>query len=146
MESADSRNAGPHKVTRVCLTTMSDYLDVPLEIVARVRAACAHLPEAYEEPAFAGVRWRIRGNTLAHLVTRQRPEGPVTYVTFHAAGEELEALPATGDPFYPGWGAGLVSMVLRDDGTTDWTELKELLTESYRLLAPKKLIARLDDA
>ena len=124
---------------------MTDYLDVSLEIVQRVRAACAHLPEAHEEQAFAGVRWRIRGNTLAHLVTRERPEGPVTYVTFHAAGEELEALPATGDPFYVGWGEGLVAMVLRDDGTTDWKELKELLTESYRLLAPKKLIARLRD-
>lgn len=66
-------------------------------------------------------------------------------MTFHAAGEELEALPATGDPFYPGWGPGLVAMVLRDDGTTDWTEVRELLTDSYRLLAPKKLIARLPD-
>ena len=124
---------------------MSDYLDVPVGIVQRVRAACAHLPEAYEEQAFAGVRWRIRGNTLAHLVTRERPEGPVTYVTFHAAGEELEALPAMGDPFYPGWGEGLVAMVLRDDGTTDWAEVKEVLTDSYRLLAPKKLVAHLRD-
>ena len=124
---------------------MTDYLDVPSEIVRRVRAACAHLPEAYEERAFAGFRWRIRGNTLAHVVTRQRPEGPVTYVTFHAAGEELEALPAMGDPYFPGWGPGLLALVLRDDGTTDWTEVKELLTDSYRLLAPKKLIARLDN-
>ena len=124
---------------------MTEYLDVPVEIVQRFRAACAHLPEAYEEQAFAGVRWRIRGSTLAHLVTRQYPQGPVTYVTFHAAGEEVEALPAMGDPFYPGWGAGLIAVVLRDDGTTDWTEVKELLTDSYRLLAPKKLIARLRD-
>jgi hypothetical protein len=33
------------------------------------RAACAHTPEAYEEQAFAGVCWRIRGRTLAHVVT-----------------------------------------------------------------------------
>ena len=124
---------------------MTEYLDVPLQIVQRVRAACAHLPEAYEEQAFAGVRWRIRGSTLAHLVTKQSSQGPLTYVTFHAAGEDLEALPAMGDPFYPGWGAGLIAMVLRDDGTTDWAEVEELLTDSYRLLAPKKLIARLGD-
>lgn len=121
----------------------NDYLDVPSQILQRVREACAHLPEVTEEQAFAGVRWRVRGSTLAHLVTRQRPEGPVTYVTFHARGEELDALPAMGDPFYPGWGDGLLAMVLRDDGTTDWTEVKEVLTDSYRLLAPKKLIARL---
>jgi hypothetical protein len=122
---------------------MSEYLDVPVAIVRRLRAACAHLPEAYEERAFAGVRWRIRGSTLAHVVTKDHEGGPVTYVTFHAAGEELEALPAMGHPFYPGWGAGLVAMVLRDDGTTDWDEVRELVTDSYCLLAPKKLIARL---
>jgi hypothetical protein len=123
---------------------VTDHLDVPEAIVANVRRACAHLPEAYEERAFAGVRWRIRGRTLAHVVTVDREVGPVTHVTFHAAGEELDALPAMGHPFYAGWGPGLVAMVLRDDGSTDWGEVRELLTDSYRLLAPKKLIARLD--
>jgi hypothetical protein len=124
---------------------VTEYLDVPAEIVQRVRVACAHLPEAYEEQAFTGVRWKVRDSTLAHVVSRQSPQGPVTYVTLHAAGEELEALPAMGHPFYAGWGAGLVALVLHGDSTTDWTEVKELLTESYRLVAPKKLTARLRD-
>ena len=100
------------------------------------------MPEAYEEQAFRGVRWRIRGATLAALNAREDDDGTVTYVTFHAR-DELEALVATGHPFYPGWGAGLVAMVLTDDASTDWEDLRELLTESYCLLAPKKLIARL---
>ncbi|HUS61732.1 MAG TPA: MmcQ/YjbR family DNA-binding protein, partial [Acidimicrobiales bacterium] len=112
-------------------------------IVRRLRVACAHLPEAYEEQAFAGVRWRIRGHTLVHVVTRDGANGAVTSMTFHAADEDLGVLVAMGDPFFPGWGAGLVAMVLRDDGTTDWDEVKELVTESYCRLAPKKLIARL---
>ena len=124
---------------------MTDYIDVPAEIVRRVRIACAHLPDAYEEPAFAGVRWRIRGRTLVHVVTVDREPRPVTSMTFFAAGEERDVLLAVGDPFFPGWGDGLVAMVLREDGTTDWGEVKELLTESYCLLAPKKLIARLGD-
>jgi hypothetical protein len=124
---------------------MPDYVDVPTAIVRRLRLACAHLPEAYEERAFTGVRWRIRGSTLVHVVTTDRAEGPMTHMTFHAAGEELDALVAIADPFFPGWGPGLVAMVLREDGTTDWDEVKELVTESYRLLAPKKLIARLDE-
>ena len=45
------------------------YTEVPATIVQHVRAACAHLPEAYEEQAFAGVRWRIRTRTLVHVVT-----------------------------------------------------------------------------
>lgn len=123
---------------------MNDYIDVPEGIVRRVRAACAHLPEAYEQQAFAGVRWRIRGSTLVHVVRRELDIGPVTYMTFHSRGIELDALVASGDPFFPGWGAGLVSMVLHDDDRTDWDEVKELLTDSYCLLAPKKLIARLE--
>jgi len=122
---------------------VTDYLDVPDGIVRRVRAACAHLPEAYEEQPFLRVRWRIRGRTLADVVTVDRAEGPITCMYVHSAEPELSALVASGDPFYPGWGGGLVAMVLREDGTTDWDEVKELVTDSYCLLAPKKLIALL---
>jgi hypothetical protein len=48
-------------------------------------------------------------------------------------------------PFAPGWGPGLVETVLRDDGTTDWDAVTELLIESYCLLAPKRLAALLED-
>jgi len=121
---------------------MSHPVDVPHAIVRRVRAACAHLPEAYEEQAYEGVHWRIRGRTLAHLGAHGDDNEHLTIVTFHA-GEEHDLLIAVGHPFYPGWGPGLVAMVLTDDATTDWEEVRELLTESYCLLAPKKLIARL---
>jgi hypothetical protein len=67
-------------------------------------------------------------------------------VTVHAVREEIEALVAMGDPFFPGWGPGLLAIVLRDDGTTDWEEVKELITENYCLLAPKKLVALLGSA
>src|SRR4051812_26461874 len=66
-----------------------------------------------------------------------------TVVVFHATPGEIDALVGSGYPFFPGWGGGLVTMALRDDGTTDWEEVRELLTESYCILAPKKLVARL---
>ena len=120
---------------------MNDYLDVPDEILRRMRAACAHLPEAYEERAHAGVRWRIRDAMVVHVVTRDREPAPITYMTLHAAAEELDALVAIGDPYFAGWGAGLLAVVLRHDGTTDWDEVRELVTESYCIAAPKKLRA-----
>ena len=40
------------------------------------------------------------------------------------------------------WPPDMVGMVL-DDGV-DWDEVAELLTESYCVLAPKKLVARVD--
>jgi hypothetical protein len=35
--------------------------------------------------------------------------------------------------------------VVRLTDDTDWVEIRELLTESYRRLAPKKLVLLLDD-
>ncbi|MFN7149893.1 MAG: hypothetical protein ACK4V6_10480, partial [Microthrixaceae bacterium] len=48
-----------------------------------------------------------------------------------------------GPPFLVlGWGRDALGMVL-DDGT-DWDEVREVITESYCALAPKKLVARID--
>ena len=125
---------------------MTLYTEVPPSIVRRVRVACAHLPEAYEERAFpSGVRWRVRTRTVVHVVTIDEEPAPVTVMWFHASPEEIDVLLAVGDPFSPGWDHGLVTMALREDGTTDWSEVKELITESYCLLAPKKLIACLGE-
>ena len=50
---------------------------------------------------------------------------------------------AAGHPFfYAGWGRDVIGMVL--DAATDWAEVDELLTESYCVLAPKKLVALVD--
>jgi hypothetical protein len=50
-------------------------------------------------------------------------------------------LRGAGHPFfYAGWGRDVVGMVL--ERSTDWTEVAELLTESYCVLAPRKLVAQ----
>ncbi len=54
--------------------------------------------------------------------------------------DERDALVATGHPFFLlGWGRNAVGMVLDDD--TDWDEVTEIVTESYCVLAPMKLVA-----
>lgn len=54
--------------------------------------------------------------------------------------DERDALVATGHPFFVlGWGRNAVGMVLDDD--TDWDEVTEIVTESYCVLAPMKLVA-----
>lgn len=119
---------------------MTEYADVPIEALTELRSACAALPESYEEQAWAGTRWRIRKRTFAHVLTIDAPNGAVTALTFRSSGPELEALRATGHPFFsPGWGTNVIAMVL-DDGV-DWTEVAELVAESYCIMAPKKLAA-----
>ena len=45
------------------------YVDaVPEEAEARLREICGALPDAREEKAWAGVRWRVRNKTFAHVL------------------------------------------------------------------------------
>ena len=125
------------------------------DVVARLAATAFALPEAYEEDAWTGVRWRIRAKTFAHVLVAQ--EGytsayrdvtgstePTTVLTFRSSGDELLALVHTGPPFYrPPWSPTVVGMVL--DDVTDWAEVAELVTESYRFCAPQRLVRLLDE-
>ena len=122
---------------------MPDYVDVPPDVLAAIAAVCARLPEAYDEPAWTGTRWRIRKRTFAHVLTIDQPSGPATVMTFRSSGDELEVLRRSGHPFFrPGWGTNVVGMVI--DAVTDWDEVRELLTESYCIQAPKKLSTMVD--
>src|SRR3954464_5499460 len=124
------------------------------EVVARVASTALSLPEAYEEDAWTGGGWGVRAKTFPHaLVARGGyPWGyraltgvtePTTVLTFRSSGNELLALTHAGPPFFqPPWSPTVVGVVLDDD--TDWDEVAELVTESYRFCAPQKLSHRLD--
>jgi hypothetical protein len=128
---------------------MTHHPDVAPEIVAKLRAVCMGLPEAYEESAWVGTRWRIRKKTFAHVLMvdvgwppayaeAAKSNGPITVLTFRSSGRKLEAPKFTRDPFFrPVWFADIVGMTV--DAHVDWDEVEVLLTESYRILAPKKL-------
>jgi hypothetical protein len=130
---------------------MAPSADIPDEILDRLRALCAALPEAHEELAWVGVRWRIRGRTFAHVLVVDHgwpaayaraaaTDGPVTLLTFRSAGDELDLLRGTGHPFFaPVWRDDEVGMQI--GGDVDWEEVAELITESYCLQAPKRLSA-----
>lgn len=133
---------------------MAPHADVPLETLTRLRAVCLGLPEAYEEPAWVGTRWRIRERTFAHALTVDAGwppayaravgvDGPVTVVMFRSSGPELDALRNAGPPFFgPPWRADEVGLVL--DRDVQWNEVAELLTESYCALAPRRLAQAVD--
>jgi hypothetical protein len=57
-----------------------------------------------------------------------------------AGPDEREALLSIGYPFFASR-AGRNRIVVVLTGDTDWEEIRELVTESYRILAPKKLTA-----
>jgi hypothetical protein len=123
---------------------------VPTDTLEQLRSVCLALPETREEQAWVGVRWRVRTRTFAHvlMITDGHPpayakaagtDGPVTVVTFRSPQPELDALTNAGHPFFrPVWAPDVVGMIIEDDA--DWDEIGELLTESFCLLAPGKLV------
>jgi hypothetical protein len=130
--------------------------DVPPDLLEALRLRCLALPEAYEEAAWTGTRWCVRGKNFAHAVMiddgwppayvrAAATDGPACVLTFRAAEPELDALAHAGPPFFkPVWFPDIVG--LRLDGAVDWDEVTELVTESYRVLAPRSLVVRLDRA
>jgi hypothetical protein len=121
----------------------AEYAEVVPAVVERLRALCLGLPEATENPAWTGVQWRIRKRTFAHVLAVDFADGPVTALTFRSSGMELTALRGAGMPFFPtAWGTDQVGLVL--DDRSDWDDVAELVTESYCVVAPRKLVRLLD--
>ncbi|MEP9381634.1 MmcQ/YjbR family DNA-binding protein [Nocardioides sp. KR10-350] len=117
---------------------MPERPPVPPEMVRRIADLVAHLPDLLEEDAWVGVRWRVGPATVAHVFGG---EDQLFRITFRAEPDEVMAFEHLGAPYFrAGWGANVVGMLLDED--TDWEEVGELVTDSYCLQAPQKLVAR----
>lgn len=129
--------------------TMSSHPHVPAVILARLRPMCLELPEAREETAWVGVRWRIRKRTFAHVLMiaagwppayakAAGTDGPACVLTFRSSLPEVDDEAFRKPPFFkPVWWPDIAGMIL--GGRVDWSDVRALVADSYRLLAPTKL-------
>jgi hypothetical protein len=112
--------------------------NVPDAWVERLDSIMARFPETTREPAWVGMRWRVRQSTVAHLFGG---EDQLFRITFRADPAEVLAFEHLGLPYFKaGWGGNVVGLLL--DERTDWDELAELVTDSYCLQAPPRLAER----
>lgn len=133
---------------------MREHQNASDEILDRLRSCCLSLPETVEERAWVGTRWRIRTKTFAHVVPiddgwppayvrAAESTGPLTVLTFRADVAVHGALRGAGPPYVvPTWWPDIAGLVINE--ATDWDEVAELLTDSYTLLAPKRLVAKME--
>ena len=116
-------------------------------VLARVRENALSLPGAamkisHGRPAFYttkvfcyyGASVKVDGEWLQH---------PCALVVLAEPGEQ-EALRQDPRSFVPAYLGPYGWTGIDLDADTDWTEVVELLEESYRLTAPKRLVAQLD--
>jgi hypothetical protein len=117
---------------------MPDRPDVPPAWVRRLGDVLLAFPECVEQDAWTGVSWRVGQATVAHVFGG---EDQRFRVTFRAEPDEVMAFEHLGTPYFrASWGANVVGLLLDED--TDWTELGELLTDSYCLQAPQRLASQ----
>jgi hypothetical protein len=92
-------------------------------------------PGCVEDRAWVGVRWRVGQATIAHAFGG---EDGLFRITFRAEPDEVMAFQHLGRPYFKAsWGGNVAGIILDDD--TDWSELAELLTDSYCIQAPARL-------
>ena len=116
--------------------------------LTRLRRLCLALPEAHEVEAWGEPTFRVRNKLFAMYADAADHHGAGRFAVWCKAAPGNQALMVKAAPdrfFVPPYvgPSGWVGVYL--DAGTDWDELAGLLRDSWRLTAPKKLIAMLED-
>ena len=108
----------------------------------RLRQICLALPEATEKEAWGDPTWRVRDKIFA---MEKRGDGRIS-VWFKAPEGSQEVLVGSdGERFFVPPYVGHKGWVgMRLDRKPDWKEVELLIGRSYRMTAPKRLVASSD--
>jgi hypothetical protein len=108
---------------------------------ARLTRLCLALPEATATPHDQHVGFRVRGRIFAWYVEDEHGDGRVAVLCKAASGENAGLVAADPERFYlPAYTGRRGWVALRLDlGRVDWAEVGELVADSYRLVAPRRL-------
>lgn len=114
--------------------------------LARLRKLCLALPEAHEVEAWGEPTFRVRNKLFAMYASAGNHHGKGRPAVWCKAAPGNQALMIGAAPerfFAPPYvgPSGWIGVWL--DRRADWRELDELLRDSYRLIAPKRLVALL---
>ena len=118
-----------------------------VDLAEQVRRICLALPEVTERPSHSAPTWFVQdkkafvslwaqghhANQFPHLWCAAPPGGQAELI---AAG------PAKF--FRPPYVGGRGWIGVRLDQELDWTEIAELCQDAYRVIAPRRLAAQLD--
>lgn len=114
--------------------------------LARVRKVCAALPEVEERPSHGSPAWFVRGKkTLAMFVDDHHGDGILGIWCAAPPGVQEQMIDEDPAVFFRppyvghrGWVGVRLSRTVTD------AELRSILEDAFRVVAPKTLVARLD--
>ena len=110
----------------------------------RVRKLCLGLPEATEKEAWRRPTFRVRSKMFGMYMNNHHDDGRIALWCKAPPGGQAELVKADPERFFvppymgpSGW------IGVRLDRQVDWGIVQDLVEESYRLVAPKRLAALL---
>jgi predicted DNA-binding protein (MmcQ/YjbR family) len=111
----------------------------------RLTEICLALPDATHKVTGRHARFHVRGKTFSYFLDDHHGDAIVGVCAKVAAGKNRALIAADARRYYlPAYlgPKGWVGLRL-DVGPVDWDDVTELVSESYRLIAPKSLSARI---
>ncbi len=121
---------------------------MPPSPLTRLRKLCLALPEAHEVEAWGEPTFRVRNKLFAMYAAPNNHHGggrPAVWCKAAPGNQSLMVRASPGRFFVPPYvgPSGWVGVWL--DRDPDWAEVDDLMRDSYRLIAPKKLQVLLDE-
>lgn len=117
---------------------------IELHILDQLRDICLELPEAHQSEAFGAPTFQIGKKNFA-MMHRGRDDRASVWVKAVPGRQEV-LVGAFPDRYFrpPYMGHnGWIACWLDDTAMPDWDEIEELVTDSYRLIAPKRLVKQM---
>jgi predicted DNA-binding protein (MmcQ/YjbR family) len=127
------------------MNDLHPHVEIDDEIMAPLREICLDYPEAVEAEAFGSPTFQIRTKNFAMV---HKPDARVSVWCKAPPGVQEAYIASEPDRYYKppylgpkGWIAAWIS----PECDPDWAAIADMIDESYRLIAPKRLVAGLDD-
>src|SRR5215472_13592148 len=115
------------------------------DTLERLRQICLALPESTERLSHGEPTWFVRGKTTFVMYADHHHDDRLAFWCAAPSGAQPALVAAEPDRFFvpPYVGhRGWLGVWL--DVPVDWEEIAALVTDAYRAVAPKRLLAQLD--
>jgi len=116
--------------------------------IDRLRTVCLALPEAFEKVSHGEPTFWVHKRMFAMFADAGNHHGKGRHAVWCKATHTTQHMLVSQRPdryFVPPYAGTSGWFGIYLDEKPDWTEVAQRLEESYRLVAPKRLLAQMDD-
>jgi hypothetical protein len=114
--------------------------------LTKLRRLCLALPEATERDSHGEPTWFVGSRKTFVCYADRHHDDRLGFWCAAAPGVQEALLASRPDRyFYPPYVGHRGWLGVRLDVPVDWDEIGEIVTDAYRVIAPKRLVARLNE-